>query len=99
MLDKGENHLDLVNELNIEFFKKIEEKHPQLNKSEISICYYLFMKFTNKEIAVFLNTTIRSVESRRYRISKKMNLTKKDMTLLEYLQNTFSDTLKNNKLN
>ncbi|WP_339894836.1 hypothetical protein [uncultured Algibacter sp.] len=99
LLDKGENHLDLVNELNIEFFKKIEEKHPQLNKSEIIICHYLFMKFTNKEIAVFLNTTIRSVESRRYRISKKMNLTKKDMTLLEYLQNTFSDTLKNNKLN
>ena len=56
------------------------------------------MGFTNKEIAVFLNTTIRSVESRRYRISKKMNLSKKDMTLLEFLQSTFSDTLKNNEL-
>ena len=95
VLDKSENHLDLVNELNIEFFKEIEEKYPELNKSEIIICYYLFMGFTNKEIAVFLNTTIRSVESRRYRISKKMNLTKKDVTLLDYLQDTFSHTLKN----
>lgn len=95
LLDKSENHLDLMNELNIEFFKKIEEVHPELNKSEIIICYYLFMGFTNKEIAVFLNTTIRSVESRRYRITKKIQLVKTDTTLLEYLQNTFSYTLKN----
>ena len=54
------------------------------------------MGFSNKEIAVFLNVTIRSVESRRYRISKKINLNKKDTTLLEYLQNNYSDTLKNN---
>jgi DNA-binding CsgD family transcriptional regulator len=98
LLDKSENHLDLVNNLNIAFFRKIEENYPKLNKPEIIICYYLFMGFTNKEIAVFLNTTIRSVESRRYRISKKMNLSKKDMTLLEFLQSTFSDTLKNNEL-
>ena len=94
LLDKSENHLDLVNELNVEFFKKIKETHMHLNKSEIIICYYLFMGFTNKEIAVFLNTTIRSVESRRYRISKKLTITEKNTTLLKYLQTSFSDTLK-----
>jgi hypothetical protein len=94
ILDKSESHLELVNHLNIEFFKNIKEVHPKLNKSEIIICYYLFMGFTNKEIAVFLNTTIRSVESRRYRISKKINLVKTDTTLLDYLQDTFSFTLK-----
>ncbi|WP_396601446.1 helix-turn-helix transcriptional regulator [Algibacter sp. R77976] len=96
ILDKSESHLDLVNDLNIEFFNKIKNNYPQLNKTEIIICYYLFMDFSNKEIAVFLNTTIRSVESRRYRISKKINLIKKDTTLLEYLQNNYSDTLKDN---
>ncbi|PWH82687.1 hypothetical protein DIS18_10650 [Algibacter marinivivus] len=94
LLDKSENHLDLVNELNIEFFRKIEEIYPQLNKSEIIICYYLFMGFPNKEIALFLNTTVRSVESRRYRISKKIDLVNTDTTLVEHLQNTFSSTLK-----
>ena len=54
---------------------------------------------TNKEIAVFMNTTVRSVESRRYRMSKKINLTKIDSTLVEYLQNTYSHTLKNNQIN
>lgn len=96
LLDKSESHLEIVNELNIEFFKQIEGKYPQLNKSEIIICYYLFMGFTNKEIAIFLNTTIRSVESRRYRISKKINFNKKKTTLLKYLQNTFSETLNQN---
>ncbi|WP_298494849.1 hypothetical protein [uncultured Algibacter sp.] len=98
ILDKSENHLELVNDLNIEFFQKIKQNHPELNKSEVIICYYLFMGFSNKEIAVFLNVTIRSVESRRYRISKKINLNKKDTTLLEYLQNNYSDTLKNNEV-
>lgn len=94
LLDKNENHLELVNDLNVEFFKKIKEEHPELNKSEIIICYYLFMGFTNKEIAVFLNATIRSVESRRYRISKKMNLSIKNIPLLDFLQKNYSDTLK-----
>ena len=99
VLDKSENHLDLVNQLNIDFFKKIKKNHPQLNKSEIITCFYLIMEFSNKEIAVFLNTTVRSVESRRYRISKKINLNQKEETLLEHLQNTFSDTLKSNDIN
>jgi DNA-binding NarL/FixJ family response regulator len=51
------------------------------------------MGFTNKEIAVFLNATVRSVESRRYRISKKIELVNKNTTLLKHLQVTFSDTL------
>ncbi|WP_298553476.1 hypothetical protein [uncultured Algibacter sp.] len=93
LLYKSENHLDLVNELNIDFFTQIEEKYPQLNKSEIIICYYLFMGFTNKEIAVFLNATVRSVESKRYRISKKINLVNKDIQLLDFLQASFSSAL------
>lgn len=95
LLDKSESHLELVNHLNIEFFKNIEKIHPKLNRSEVIICYYLFMGFTNKEIAVFLNTTIRSVESKRYRISKKINIVKTETTLLNYLQDTFSFTLHN----
>ncbi|WP_298553478.1 hypothetical protein [uncultured Algibacter sp.] len=89
LLDKSENHLELVNDLNIDFFTKIKEKYPQLNKSEIIICYYLYMGFINKEIGLFLNTTVRSVESKRYRISKKINLIRKEKTLVEHLQNTF----------
>ncbi len=89
ILDKKENHMDLINDLNIDFFKKINELHPQLNNSEIVICYYLYVGFKNKEIAVFLNTSVRAVESKRYRIGKKIHLDKNKVTLLEHLKKTF----------
>ncbi|TBN03014.1 hypothetical protein EYD45_10700 [Hyunsoonleella flava] len=93
ILDKGDSHLELINDLNIDFFKKINSLYPELNKSEVIICYYVLMGFSNKEISVFLNTTIRSVESRRYRISKKIDFDKKETTLVEHLRKTFKETL------
>ncbi len=94
ILDKSENHLELVNELNVNFFQSISEIYPQLNNSEVIICYYLYVGFKNKEIAVFLNTSVRAIESKRYRISKKINLNKEKGTLLEHLKNTFKDSEK-----
>lgn len=97
VLNKNESHLELINDLNIDFFKKIDKLYPQLNKSEVIICYYMLMGFSNKEIAVFLNTTIRSVESRRYRLSKKIEFDRKQMTLVEHLRKTFKDTLQSER--
>ncbi|MFG6685949.1 helix-turn-helix transcriptional regulator [Mariniflexile sp. HNIBRBA6329] len=92
LLDKSENHLELVNNLNVEFFNRIQSKYPQLNDSEIITCYYLFMDFKNKEIALFLNISVRALESKRYRISKKINLNTKETSLLNFLKQTFKDT-------
>ncbi|WP_406683998.1 hypothetical protein N1F78_15090 [Seonamhaeicola sp. MEBiC1930] len=89
LLDKSENHLELVNDFNVDFFKGIKDLYPELNDSEVIICYYLFIGFKNKEIAVFLNTTVRAIESKRYRITKKLNFDKKETTLLQFLENTF----------
>lgn len=89
ILDKSENHLDLVNDLNINFFQKINKMYPQLNNSEIIICYYLYIGFKNKEIAVFLNTSVRAVESKRYRITKKIHIDKEKTTLIEHIKETF----------
>ncbi|WP_405296643.1 helix-turn-helix transcriptional regulator [Algibacter sp. Ld11] len=85
LLDKTENHLELVNEFNIDFFAKIKNDYPQLSDSEIIICYYLFVGFKSKEIAVFLNTSTRAIEGKRYRITKKMDLQKSEFTLVEFL--------------
>jgi DNA-binding CsgD family transcriptional regulator len=89
-LMNGESHLDLIYDLNIEFFTKIKATYPQLNESEIIICYYIFTGFKNREIASFLNTSIRSVESKRYRINKKLEINSKETNLQELLQNTLS---------
>ena len=92
VLNLGESHLKLINELNVDFFNEISSKHPELNESEFILCYYLFMGFKNKEIAFFLNTTVRSIESKRYRLSKKISGINKNKTLQEYLNETFKNS-------
>lgn len=86
LLAKGENHFELVSELNIDFFNKISAKHKELSDSEIIICYYVYTGFKNKEIAAFLNTTHRAIESKRFRIRKKINLQSKDISLSDHFQ-------------
>lgn len=88
LLDKSASHLEIVNELNADFFAKIKNDFPSLNDSEIIICYYLFADFKNKEIALFLNRSVRSIENKRYRIGKKINLQPNE-TLLDKLKNHF----------
>ncbi|WP_158839182.1 helix-turn-helix transcriptional regulator [Polaribacter sp. L3A8] len=92
LLDKGEDHLDLINNLNVAFFNEILTKHPELNSSEVIICYYLFMGFKNKEIGAFINTSVRSVESKRYRITNKLGIKDKGVKLVDYLTETFKQT-------
>ncbi|MBO6880461.1 LuxR C-terminal-related transcriptional regulator [Winogradskyella sp.] len=89
LVGNGTDHLNLINELNVDFFNELSKRHPQLNESEIIICYYLFTGFKNKEIAAFLNTSLRSIESKRYRIGKKLKIKDKGLSLVEYLLDTF----------
>ncbi|GHC51381.1 helix-turn-helix transcriptional regulator [Ulvibacter litoralis] len=89
ILDEGKTHYELINELNADFFKELKNTYPDLSDSEIIICYYLCIGFKNKEIGTFLNRSTRSIESKRYRISKKIGLSKDTETLLEHLNELF----------
>ena len=90
IIDTSENHLDLMRNLDLEFFEALKSEYPELNDQDIIICHHLYVGFKNKEIAIFLNRTVRAIESQRYRISKKMNLDKKEVTLLEHLNSMFA---------
>lgn len=84
----GGSHSELVNKLNAKFFIEFQSLHPELNDSEIVICYYISVGFKNKEIATFLNSSIRSLESKRFRISKKINLAQNE-NLADYLSSIY----------
>ena len=86
----GGSHSELVNKINAKFFLEIKRLHPQLNESEIVVCYYIFIGLKNKEIAIFLNSSLRSIESKRFRISKKINLSKNE-SIAEYLKVNFNN--------
>ena len=74
-------HFELVHS---DFFKKLKVNYPNLSTSEIKISVLLKMKMTTKEIANQLNLSVRGVETRRYRLRKKMQL-KKEVGLEEHL--------------
>jgi DNA-binding CsgD family transcriptional regulator len=57
-----------------DFLKKIKALHPILTPSDLKLCAYLRLNLSSKEIAPMLNISIRSVEIKRYRLRKKLNL-------------------------
>jgi AraC family chitin signaling transcriptional activator len=57
-----------------DFLKKIKEIHPNLTPNDLRLCAYLRLNLSSKEIASLLNITSKSVEIKRYRLRKRMNL-------------------------
>jgi DNA-binding CsgD family transcriptional regulator len=68
------------------FFKRIKEKHPSLTPNDLRLCVYLRLNLSSKEIAPLLNISARSVEIKRYRLRKKLDL-ERDVNLSEYVIN------------
>lgn len=64
-------HVEQVHEA---LFKKLIEKYPDLTPRELSLCAYLRMNISSKEIATLMNISTRGVEISRYRIRKKLGL-------------------------
>jgi DNA-binding CsgD family transcriptional regulator len=67
-----------------DFFKIIKELHPSLTSNDLRLCAYLRLNLSSKEIAPLLNISVRSVEIKRYRLRKKMDLSH-DQGLVEYI--------------
>ncbi|TRX21604.1 helix-turn-helix and ligand-binding sensor domain-containing protein [Flavobacterium franklandianum] len=67
-----------------DFLKKIKLAHPSLTPNDLRLCAYLRLNLSSKEIAPLLNISLRSVEIKRYRLRKKMDL-HHDQGLVEYI--------------
>lgn len=57
-----------------DFLKKVKLAHPTLTPNDLRLCAYLRLNLSSKEIAPLLNISVRSVEIKRYRLRKKMEL-------------------------
>lgn len=62
--------------LNPQFVEKLLENHPRLNQNDLEFCSLVKMNLTTKEIAQILRITEQSVRTRKYRILKKIGLSK-----------------------
>ena len=80
---KFAENFDLVYE---NYLKRLGDDYPQLTMGDKKLCAYLKMDLSSKDIAPLLNMSFRSVEMSRYRLRKKMDLSR-DINLTEFLQN------------
>lgn len=67
-----------------DFLQKIKSLHPSLTSNDLRLCAYLRLNLSSKEIAPLLNISVRSVEIKRYRLRKKMELSH-NQGLAEYV--------------
>jgi len=67
-----------------DFLQSVKEVHPNLTSNDLKLCAYLRLNLSSKEIAPLLNISVRSVEIKRYRLRKKMELDH-DQGLVEYI--------------
>ncbi|MEH0153327.1 triple tyrosine motif-containing protein [Limibacter armeniacum] len=68
-----------------DFFHTLREQFPELNQRELRLCAFIKMDLTNKEIAPLLNISTRGVESARYRLRKKLQMSHED-ALADFLK-------------
>ncbi|MEE1898182.1 triple tyrosine motif-containing protein [Flavobacterium rakeshii] len=75
---------DAFNNADKDFLKKVKSVHPSLTPNDLRLCAYLRLNLSSKEIAPLLNISVRSVEIKRYRLRKKMELPH-ELGLVEYI--------------
>ncbi|UJH67534.1 triple tyrosine motif-containing protein [Allomuricauda sp. SCSIO 65647] len=82
--DDWELFKEAFNNADRKFLKKLKKAHPNLSPNDIRLCAYLRLNLSSKEIAPLFNISARSVEIKRYRLRKKMNLSH-DANLVNYI--------------
>jgi DNA-binding CsgD family transcriptional regulator len=69
-----------------DFLTKLKELHPSLTHNDLRLCAFLRLNLISKEIAPLLNISVRSVEVKRYRLRKKLNMNR-DESITDYFIN------------
>lgn len=80
--DKFKMHFE---EVHPSFFTKLKEKHPNLTENELRLCAYCKMNISNKHIAQMLSVQPQTIIIARYRLRKKMGLSK-EIILDDYIR-------------
>ncbi|MCX6281359.1 MAG: triple tyrosine motif-containing protein [Bacteroidetes bacterium] len=75
---------ELFDQAHQDFFKRLKSSYPDLTQSDLKLCAYLKLNLSSKEIAPLLNISFRGVETRRYRIRKRLGLNS-DSNLVEFI--------------
>ncbi len=75
-----------IKNVHFEFLKRLKEKYPHISPRELDLSTYLLMNMSTKEIAEVMNISNGGVELARYRLRKKLGLSRKE-NLTGFLMN------------
>ncbi len=75
------------NQIHSEFYDQLMNRFPELSSNETRLCAFLKLNMTSREIAAITGQTVKSIETARTRLRKKLEIANKDISLSEYLQN------------
>jgi len=73
-------------EVHSDFSERLKEKYPQLSPKDIRLCAYIRMDMSTKEISSLFNISYRGAEINRYRLRKKLDLSR-EVNLPTFLSN------------
>lgn len=76
ILDMKNNIKNKVMELYPNFPKKLLNAHPNLTSSELELCIFIKFNLSDIEIAKIMSRHKRTIETKRYRLRKKLGLEK-----------------------
>ena len=81
---KDDNYSDQFSAAYPGYLEYLTRTYSELSTSDLKLCTFLRMNLNTKEIAEIMGLSVRSVESRRYRLRKKIKLSK-DQDLVSFL--------------
>ncbi|MEI3789110.1 MULTISPECIES: hypothetical protein [unclassified Chryseobacterium] len=69
-----------------DFYDCLISKYPDLNPNDLKLCAFLKLDLSNKQISDYDHISIRTAESKKYRLRKKLKLSR-DIDLYKWIQN------------
>jgi DNA-binding CsgD family transcriptional regulator/predicted negative regulator of RcsB-dependent stress response len=71
-------------EVHEDFLSRLKAQYPTLTPKELRLCAYLRLNISTKEIAPLMNISVRGVEICRYRVRKKLEISR-DENLTKFI--------------
>lgn len=82
--NEWENFSINFDQVHFNFLKRLKMRFPKLTPKDQKLCAYLRMNLSTKEIAPILKISVRGVEIARYRLRKKLELSK-NVNLIDFM--------------
>ncbi|NET36241.1 MAG: hypothetical protein F6K19_30155 [Cyanothece sp. SIO1E1] len=79
--------------VNKSFYERLSQRFPVLTEGDKKLCALVKLNFSSKEMAKLLGISIASVHTTRYRLRKKLNLTR-DINLTEFIAEVSSSPVR-----